>query len=197
MQCKICGNDNPAQARFCANCGATLVTEAEPLAPPGPPPAMPEITAEYMGFWIRFRAAIIDTIVIFLLFTLLYRFLPRYIPNDMLRGAGTLSYWWPYSFLVILQFLLPFLYYWLFTGLKGQTLGKMVVGIKVVNEQGNKPGLGIAALREVLGKFISAIFLYVGFLWIAWDREKQGWHDRIASTHVVKVAKAEAKEKVL
>jgi len=41
---------------------------------------------------------------------------------------------------------LPWLYYWLFIGLKGQTLGKMAVGIKVVNAEGYMPGLGIAAL---------------------------------------------------
>ena len=48
-----------------------------------------------------------------------------------------------------------------------------------------------------MGKLISAIALCLGFLWIAWDREKQGWHDKIADTHVVKAvkqAKAESKE---
>ena len=65
----------------------------------------------------------------------------------------------------------------------------MAVGIKVVNYQGDRPGLGSAALREVLGKLISAVVLYIGFFWIAGDRQKQGWHDKIASTHVVKVVK--------
>ena len=69
----------------------------------------------------------------------------------------------------------------------------MLVSIKVVNAQGNIPGLGHAALREILGKFISTIALCLGFLWIAWDRQKQGWHDKIAGTYVVKVVKTEAK----
>jgi predicted amidophosphoribosyltransferase len=58
MQCKICGQDNPTEARFCSNCGATLVTEVEPLAPAEPvqPPATLAISIEYVGFWTRFVA---------------------------------------------------------------------------------------------------------------------------------------------
>jgi uncharacterized RDD family membrane protein YckC len=65
----------------------------------------------------------------------------------------------------------------------------MLVGVKVVNAQGDIPGLRRAALREILGKIISAIVLFLGFLWIAWDRQKQGWHDKIAGTYVVKVVR--------
>ena len=170
MQCKICGQDNPPEARFCANCGATLVARVEPpsaVAIPSPPPAAPEVAVEYMGFWIRFGAAIIDFIAIAVI-------------SSMLRFFA----YGPASLLVIF---IPWLYYWLFTGLKGQTPGKMAVGIKVINAQGDRPGLGCAALREILGKLISTIVIYIGFLWIAFDNSKQGWHDKIASTYVVKV----------
>ncbi|MBI4337857.1 MAG: RDD family protein [Chloroflexi bacterium] len=77
-------------------------------------------------------------------------------------------------------------YYVLMTGLRGQTLGKMALGIKVVDERGQVPGVGRAALREVIGKFLSALALGLGFLWIAWDGKKQGWHDKIATTFVVR-----------
>jgi uncharacterized RDD family membrane protein YckC len=130
---------------------------------------MPEVAVEYMGFWIRLGAAITDSVVIWFVFFVLSRIIV----------VGIMS--------PILWLLLPFLYHWLFIGLKGQTLGKMAVGIKVVNAQGSIPGLGDAALREVLGKIVSSIAIYLGFLWIIWDRQKQGWHDKIASTHVVRV----------
>ena len=81
----------------------------------------------------------------------------------------------------------PWLYFWLFTGLKGQTPGKMAVGIKVVDARGEKPGLGVAALREILGKLISGLIFCLGYLLIAIDKEKRGFHDDIAGTHVVKV----------
>jgi uncharacterized RDD family membrane protein YckC len=83
--------------------------------------------------------------------------------------------------------LVLWLYSWLFIGLKGQTLGKMAFGIKVVNYQGDKPGLGVAALREIPGKLVSGMALLLGFLWVIWDRRKQGWHDKIAKTYVVRV----------
>jgi uncharacterized RDD family membrane protein YckC len=141
---------------------------------------VPEAVIEYMGFWIRFGAAIIDGVILLIISSIL-SILARFT-----YGLGSMF-----------GIFLPLLYYWLFTGLKGQTPGKMVLGIKVVNARGERPGLGVAAMREILGKLISAIALCLGFLWIAWDREKQGWHDKIADTHVVKAvkqAKAESKE---
>lgn len=75
-----------------------------------------------------------------------------------------------------------------FIGKKGQTLGKMAMGIKVVLEgTQNAPGYGKAILREVVGKFISGIALSLGYLWMLWDPKKQAWHDKIAGTIVVRV----------
>jgi uncharacterized RDD family membrane protein YckC len=65
----------------------------------------------------------------------------------------------------------------------------MIVGIKVVDAKGNKPGLLSAALREIPGKIISTIIFYIGFFWIAWDTHKQSLHDKIATTYVIKVEK--------
>lgn len=178
-QCKSCGYENSSEARFCANCGSVLVPAVEPAVPsvtPTPPPAVPETAFEYAGFWIRFGAAIIDIIVVQIISAVLSYFLLGGI-------VGHRS-----SFLMP-GFLSPisWLYHWLFIGLKGQTLGKMAVGIKVVNIHGDKPGLGIAALREIPGKILSSIAICIGFLWIIWDGRKQGWHDKIANTYVVGV----------
>ena len=56
-----------------------------------------------------------------------------------------------------------------------------------VNAEGFVPGLGRAALREIPGKIVSAIAICLGFLWIIWDGQKQGWHDKIAETYVLRV----------
>jgi uncharacterized RDD family membrane protein YckC len=173
VKCKICGQDNPTEARFCGNCGATLVVTIEPpsrAAVPSPIVVAPAVTVEYMGFWIRFAAAIIDGAILLIISSILI------IPLGFI--------YWP---VIVPDIFLFWLYYWLFTGLKGQTPGKMAVGIKVVNYQGDRPGLGSAALREVLGKLISTVVLCIGFLWIAFDDNKQGWYDKIANTYVVKV----------
>ena len=170
MECKVCGQDNPPEAGFCGNCGAALVAAVEP-------PSLAEATAvavEYVGGMIRLGAAIIDGVIISLISSVL---------QWLIHGPAIVS-----------GIPLLCLYHWLFTGLRGQTPGKMALGIKVVNAQGDRPSLGIAALREVLGKLISTVVLCLGFLWIETNKQKQGWHDRIAGTYVVKVVKAKSKE---
>jgi uncharacterized RDD family membrane protein YckC len=69
----------------------------------------------------------------------------------------------------------------------GATPGKMVLGQQVVHAQtGGRIGIGAATLRYV-GTIIAAIPLCLGYLWIIWDAEKQGWHDKIANTRVVRL----------
>jgi len=165
-ECSICGESNPPEARFCASCGASLAVTVEPppVAEVEPaaelPPAV--LVGQYAGFWIRLGAAAIDAVLV-----------------GAVSSFLGFVFWFPIGFVVVL------LYYWLMTGIKGQTVGKMLVGIKVVNAQGDTPDLGYAALREILGKILSAIALYIGFIWIAFDADKQGWHDKIAGTYVV------------
>jgi len=77
-------------------------------------------------------------------------------------------------------------YFWTTSG---QTPGKMVMGIKVVSaETGELLDTGGAAIRYV-GYIVSGIPLYLGFLWVIWDPKHEGWHDKIAKTKVIKVAK--------
>ena len=159
MQCDVCGQDNPPEARFCGNCGAALPVGAEVAAPE-------EVAVVYAGFWIRFVAALIDAIAV----------------GVISFALSFLPYLRVFSWLLLLL-----LYHWLFIGLIGQTPGKMAVHIKVVNAAGDRLGLGYAALREILGKLISQIAFFIGFLWIAYDHDKQGWHDKIASTYVIRV----------
>jgi uncharacterized RDD family membrane protein YckC len=176
MECENCGLDNLTEARFCADCGAALIPRGKKLLPVEPKAQVKPLTAiEYVGFWTRFIAALIDMIAVWILswaLTFLFNLLPE-------------IYLFLYSFFN--SFIVLFLYFWLFTGLKGQTPGKMVVGIKVIDGDGNKPGFLSAALREIPGKIISTIIFFIGFLWIAWDNQKQGLHDKVANTYVVKV----------
>lgn len=69
----------------------------------------------------------------------------------------------------------------------GQTWGRKIVGIRVINEQtGAPPGWGKAIGRTLFAGFISAQILYIGYLWMLWDDKKQTLHDKVASTHVVR-----------
>ena len=172
VYCSTCGRESDPGARFCDNCGAVL----DPG--PGSPayaPGMPYFeqgaqNVEYMGFWIRLAAAVIDGILLFIV-NLLVGFL--------LGLAGS-----PLSILVNL--LIGWAYHVGFIAAKGQTIGKMAVGIQVVDNQGNIPGIGAVLLRETIGKFLSGIAIGLGYLWVVWDKEKRGWHDHIAGTYVVR-----------
>jgi uncharacterized RDD family membrane protein YckC len=74
-----------------------------------------------------------------------------------------------------------------FTGYCGQTPGKMALRIKVIRTDGSPLSYGRAFLREVPGKFISSILLGIGYLMVAFDGQKQGLHDKIADSYVIKL----------
>lgn len=67
---------------------------------------------------------------------------------------------------------------------RGRTPGKRMLGLRVVKENGQPAGFATMFFREWLGKMLSALIFALGFLWILFDREKQGWHDKLMSTYV-------------
>jgi uncharacterized RDD family membrane protein YckC len=69
---------------------------------------------------------------------------------------------------------------------KGTTVGGVVLKLKVVRLDGQPITFQVALVRGLAGVF-SVVVLFLGFLWIAWDKEKQGWHDKIAGTAVVRL----------
>ena len=112
------------------------------------------------GFWERMGAAFLDVVLVSIL-------------GAWVGGP-------PFGFLVALAY---------FAGMwtwKGTTVGGIVLGLKVVRLDGGPLTFTVALVRA-LGAAFSVVVLFLGFLWIAWDSEKQGWHDRIAGTVVVKL----------
>jgi uncharacterized RDD family membrane protein YckC len=83
-------------------------------------------------------------------------------------------------------------YFVLLTGLFGQTPGKFVAGIIVVDAEGRTPGVAVAIPREMVGKFVATAVLGAGLAWVLLDPKRQGWHDKIAGTYVVRKAGAGA-----
>jgi uncharacterized RDD family membrane protein YckC len=69
---------------------------------------------------------------------------------------------------------------------KGTTIGGIVLNLKVVRLDNQPITFPIALVRALAAAF-SIVVLFLGFLWIAWDRDGQGWHDRIAGTVVVRL----------
>jgi uncharacterized RDD family membrane protein YckC len=70
---------------------------------------------------------------------------------------------------------------------RGQTIGKMALGIRVIDFRGGGPiGFGRGFIRW-LGRIVSSIPCFLGYFWMLWDKEKQAWDDKIATTVVVPV----------
>ena len=148
---------------FCRRCGALNTEDAHSFA----------------GFGIRAVARIIDLIILVIAYYSVTYFIPR---TELLEAypGHFLLVWYP----LLLSGAFLFIYDVLFTGLRGQTPGKMAMKIRVVNDQGQAPGIPRAMLREIIGKTLSNL-LYLGYIWVAFDSGKRGWHDHIARTRVI------------
>jgi len=69
---------------------------------------------------------------------------------------------------------------------RGTTIGGIVLNLKVVRYDGQPMNFGVGLVRALAAAF-SIVVLFLGFLWIAWSRDKQGWHDKIAGTVVIRL----------
>ncbi|OGN94940.1 MAG: hypothetical protein A2Z75_03865 [Chloroflexi bacterium RBG_13_50_10] len=127
-----------------------------------------EFALEYAGFWIRLGAGVIDFLVLGC-------------------SAGIVAYFFPAPIIWVTSGLVISIAYWLgFWIWRGQTPGKMAAGIKVIRTD-SSPVKWQCALRRFLGYIVSAMTLFIGFVWVAFDDRKQGIHDKIADTYVVKL----------
>jgi uncharacterized RDD family membrane protein YckC len=145
-----------------------------PAAGTPPPPATPEWapsgpSGPRASFGRRFVAYLIDVAVYLVVYFILWA-----IIGDT-----------PASLITALLFLGYFAYFE--GGPRGQTPGKMAMGIRVIDFTSGGPiGYGRGVVRY-LGRIVSGIVCLLGYLWMLWDKEKQTWHDKIATTVVVPV----------
>lgn len=140
---------------------------------------MMEQNQEYAGFWIRVGAALIDTLLILLILG------PAL---TMIYGSG---YWLSDQFIqgfwdLMLGYILPAIAVVVFWVYKSATPGKMATRLTIVDARtGQKPTTTQFIIRY-LGYFVSIIPLFFGIIWVAIDERKQGWHDKIAGTVVLR-----------
>lgn len=134
---------------------------------------------EYAGFWIRLGATLVDTILIMVISVPLL----VWIYGSSYLGDGRLIHG-PAEFLI--SWVAPSVATILFWRYKEATPGKMMLSLRIVDAQsGETPSIG-----QLIGRYfaylVSGVVLCLGFLWIAFDRKKQGWHDKLAGTVVVR-----------
>jgi uncharacterized RDD family membrane protein YckC len=170
--CPNCGTENSNVARFCRNCGATLPVRGGDADLPGLGGVAAAPAVQYGGFWIRFVAALIDGVVLGVISGIVGALLGRGAAGQGLSSLLGLAVGWLYEA-------------YLESSERQATLGKMALGLKVTDETGNRISFARATGRH-FAKYISAIPLLLGFIWAAFDSRKQGWHDKLAGTLVVR-----------
>jgi|TARA_B110000240_G_scaffold194132_1_gene241202 uncharacterized RDD family membrane protein YckC len=143
----------------------------------------------YVGFWIRFLAFLIDSIIATIAITPLVSTLigETLVTNyDLQDNAQMMQFLSDWSLQLGLELLFMATIFILFWTIKSATPGKMLFGAYIVDAK----TLGKASPKQnvirYLGYYVSMIPLFLGFLWIALDKRKQGWHDKFAGTLVIK-----------
>ena len=171
--------ERAALASASANAAATVAATANPVSPgvspettPPPPATSPAAAtaasaalAPRAGFWIRTGALLIDWIIV------------AVIAASLNMGKSTAVLFAIYC--VIL---------W---AARGATLGGIVCGLKIVRADGHAMDWTTAFIRA-LGGFIAMLPFGLGFIWVAIDADRQGWHDKIAGTIVVHAPKGQS-----
>ena len=152
---------------------------------------------EFAGFWRRLAAFLID---IFSLAVICSVILLTFAPYNWFGFGGLWGssdvfnepLWRALPYLIagnLLSLLVNIAYFVAFWVWRGQTPGKMLLGIKLVRQDASKVTIGVALLRY-LGYIVSAAVLFIGFIWVAFDDRKQGFHDKMAETYVVRIPEA-------
>jgi uncharacterized RDD family membrane protein YckC len=134
---------------------------------------------EYVGFWPRVGAALIDTLLIMVIcFPLVtwYYGVQYWTSDAFIQG--------PADFLI--NWVLPAIAVVLFWIYRQATPGKIAISARIVDARtGGKPSTKQLVVRY-LGYYVSTVPLMLGILWVAFDPRKQGWHDKLAGTVVVR-----------
>ena len=140
---------------------------------------MKDTDYEYAGFWIRVGASLIDVALLLMvtlpLTLMIYGSEAVWNSEEIILG--------PADFLI--NYSLPFFATIIFWMYKSATPGKMILKLKILDEKtGNKLTIG-QSIGRYLAYFPATIVLLLGIFWVAWDKKKQGWHDKIAGTVVI------------
>jgi uncharacterized RDD family membrane protein YckC len=138
-------------------------------------------TVEYAGFWIRFWASVIDSILVMVItYPLLYA-IYDWVGLDYTSGRPSVGF-----VDILLTWILPVVAVIWFWVAKQATPGKMLLSLRVVDAK-TGGSLSVAqSLVRYVGYFVSAIPFCLGLIWVGFDSKKQGWHDKIAGTVVVR-----------
>ncbi len=152
------------------------------LAPQPAPFVMPQTPVPqiaFAGFWLRFLAVFFDGVIMgivnFSIVFVLALGLGQAISGATIHPIIS----------AVLGMLLYWTYFIYFTNKQQATIGKKLLGLRVVAEDGSRLPLGKIIFRETFGKILCLITLYIGYLMVAFTAKKQGLHDKVAGSVVI------------
>ena len=145
---------------------------------------MQEQDVEYAGFWVRVGATIIDTLLLLLL---IFPLLVAIYGWAYFDGEKTGFIAGPADFL--LSWVAPAIAVIVFWMYKQATPGKMALSVRIVDATTGSPPSTGQCVGRYLAYFVSTIPLALGLIWVAFDKRKQGWHDKLAGTVVIRAKK--------
>jgi uncharacterized RDD family membrane protein YckC len=131
----------------------------------------------YVGFWARFGASLIDSVLVLALMAPLMHMFYGDI-DDWSNAHGFTAF--------TINYVLPAVAVIAFWFTRGATPGKMVLSAVIVDAQTLETPSHGQLIARYFSYYVSLIPLCLGFLWIAFDKRKQGWHDKIAGTVVIR-----------
>lgn len=142
-------------------------------------PTSPAPHHEYGGFWIRAAAVLVDGALLALI---TIPFMLLVYGDQFFRNDGALLGFWDF----VVTWVLPVVVTLAFWVRRGATPGKLALGLEVVDiGTGERPTLRQAVIRY-LGYLLSTLPLGLGYIWIALDPRRRGWHDMLAGTVVIR-----------
>lgn len=140
---------------------------------------MNEEELEYVGFWPRVGAAIIDTILIgIIIWPILTAFYGEAYWESTALIVGPMDF--------LLSWVFPAVAIVAFWAARQATPGKMVISARIVDARTGRAPSVAQFIGRYLSYYLSVIPLFLGLIWVGFDERKQGWHDKLAGTVVVR-----------
>jgi uncharacterized RDD family membrane protein YckC len=178
--CSACHTINEASSVYCYRCGMKLPDEIKFDIKAG------GVTA---GFLSRFSAGFLDQLLIYFMVSIILMILMQMLPSDVL-GFEIIGFSYVWSLKSLCWFLgilavVEVLYFWLATAASGRTIGKIVLGLRVVREDGSRVSL-LRSLARCLIYIIQLVLIFgLTFFVIAFNPENRAIHDLVSGTKVV------------
>jgi uncharacterized RDD family membrane protein YckC len=134
---------------------------------------------EYVGFWLRVWAGVVDSAILMaVLIPLMLALFGLNRLTSAIHTAGVSEF--------VVSWILPAILIFAVWAARDRTRGKMAISAIVVDERTSAPPSTAQQCGRYLGYFLAVIPFGLGLLWVAFDPKKQGWHDKLAGTIVVR-----------